>query len=82
MRRDDNLTVQLRYRVFAPVARSRFFDHTPTELTAVGFKMPEGNENKDSSRGQIYQAMLLVVAALLMAIALSAHWLVSKDLHL
>jgi hypothetical protein len=34
--------------------------------------MPEGNENKDVSRVQIYHATLLVVAALLMAIALLA----------
>jgi len=39
----------------------------------MGFKMPEGNENKYKPRDQIYQAILLVVAALLMAIALSAH---------
>jgi hypothetical protein len=39
--------------------------------------MPEGNENKDTSRDQIYRAILLVVAALLMAIAL--WWAPSGD---
>jgi len=54
---------------FAPVI-ALGFTITSTELPAVGFKMPEGKENKDTPRDGIYQGILLVVAALLMAITL------------
>jgi hypothetical protein len=45
---------------------------TSTEVAAARFKMPVGNKNTGARRDLIYQATLMVVAALLMAITLLA----------
>jgi hypothetical protein len=68
VRPDDSFGCATVRQGFAPLVAPGF-TITTTELTAVEFKMPEGNENKDTPRDRIYQAILL---APLTAIALLA----------